>query len=291
MDSPVDYAGPAACGGPFARLTLNSPHNRNALSSTLVSQLHQGLSAAEADPAVRLVVLGHTGGTFCAGADLSEAGGGGGDPYRMAVARAREMTALLRAIVESPLPVVGAINGHVRAGGFGLVGACDMVVAGPESTFALTEARIGVAPAIISLTLLPKLSPRAAARYYLTGEKFGAREAADIGRPPWYKPIWALRLNPVATDTVAARSGAFTTILRSASYAATPTAPVTTVGTAFARNPCYTIADAPFVCRCPEKHRSPALVTCCWHPASAPRWPTRRPRHRRAARVDRSAPA
>lgn len=181
MDSPVDYAGPAACGGPFARLTLNSPHNRNALSSTLVSQLHQGLSAAEADPAVRLVVLGHTGGTFCAGADLSEAGGGGGDPYRMAVARAREMTALLRAIVESPLPVVGAINGHVRAGGFGLVGACDMVVAGPESTFALTEARIGVAPAIISLTLLPKLSPRAAARYYLTGEKFGAREAADIG--------------------------------------------------------------------------------------------------------------
>lgn len=181
MDSPVDYAGPAACGGPFARLTLNSPHNRNALSSTLVSQLHQGLSAAEADPAVRLVVLGHTGGTFCAGADLSEAGGGGGGPYRMAVARAREMTALLRAIVESPLPVVGAINGHVRAGGFGLVGACDMVVAGPESTFALTEARIGVAPAIISLTLLPKLSPRAAARYYLTGEKFGAREAADIG--------------------------------------------------------------------------------------------------------------
>ncbi|MEQ6325797.1 enoyl-CoA hydratase family protein [Mycobacterium canetti] len=197
MDSPVDYAGPAACGGPFARLTLNSPHNRNALSSTLVSQLHQGLSAAEADPAVRLVVLGHTGGTFCAGADLSESGGGdprgdrergvagrsGSAPstYEMAVARAREMTALLRAIVESPLPVVGAINGHVRAGGFGLVGACDMVVAGPDSTFALTEARIGVAPAIISLTLLPKLSPRAAARYYLTGEKFGAREAADIG--------------------------------------------------------------------------------------------------------------
>lgn len=174
MDSPVDYAGPAACGGPFARLTLNSPHNRNALSSTLVSQLHQGLSAAEADPAVRLVVLGHTGGTFCAGADLSEAGGGGGDPYRMAVARAREMTALLRAIVESPLPVVGAINGHVRAGGFGLVGACDMVVAGPESTFALTEARIGVAPAIISLTLLPKLS-RLATRP-------GRVEGADHGR-------------------------------------------------------------------------------------------------------------
>ncbi|OBJ49909.1 enoyl-CoA hydratase family protein [Mycobacterium asiaticum] len=179
MDTLVDYSGPTETGGPLARLTLNSPHNRNALSSTLVSQLHQGLRDAAADPAVRVVVLGHTGGTFCAGADLSEAGGG--DPYNVAVARAREMTALLRAIVESPRPVIGAINGHVRAGGFGLVGACDMVVAGPRSTFALTEARIGVAPAIISLTLLPKLSARAAARYYLTGETFGASEAAEIG--------------------------------------------------------------------------------------------------------------
>jgi enoyl-CoA hydratase len=179
MDTLVEYAGPADTSGPYARLTLNSPHNRNALSTTLVSQLHQGLRDATADPAVRAVVLGHTGGTFCAGADLSEAGGG--DPADMAVARAREMTELLRAIVSSPLPVIGAIDGHVRAGGFGLVGACDIAVAGPGSTFALTEARIGVAPSIISLTLLPKLSPRAAARYYLTGEKFGATEAAEIG--------------------------------------------------------------------------------------------------------------
>ena len=71
--------------------------------------------------------------------------------------RAREMTTLLRDILECPLPVIVAIDGHVRAGGFGLVGACDIAVAGPRSTFALTEARIGVAPAIISLTLLPKM--------------------------------------------------------------------------------------------------------------------------------------
>ena len=178
----VEYAGPAAVGGPFARLTLNSPHNRNALSAALVSQLHQGLRDAAADPAVRVVVVGHTGGTFCAGADLSEnSAASGGNPFDMAVARARELTALLRAIVESPLPVIAAINGHVRAGGFGLVGACDIAVAGPRSTFALTEARIGVAPAIISLTLLPKMSARAAARYYLTGETFDAGEAAEIG--------------------------------------------------------------------------------------------------------------
>jgi enoyl-CoA hydratase len=165
--------------GPVARLTLDSPHNRNALSTVLVRQLHEGLATAAADPDVRCVVLGHTGGTFCAGADLSTAASR--DPGDLAVDRAREMTELLRAIVASPVPIIGAVNGHVRAGGLGLVGACDIVVAGPSSTFALTEARIGVAPSIISLTLLPKMSARAAGRYFVTGEKFGAAEAEAVG--------------------------------------------------------------------------------------------------------------
>lgn len=165
--------------GAVARLTLDSPHNRNALSTALVEQLHQGLADAADEPGVRVVVLDHTGGTFCAGADLSEAAGQ--DPGEIAVDRAREMTRTLRAILELPVPVIGAIDGHVRAGGMGLIGACDLVVAGPKSTFALTEARIGVAPSIISLTLLPKMSPRSAGRYFVTGEKFGAAEAAEIG--------------------------------------------------------------------------------------------------------------
>ena len=165
--------------GAVARLTLDSPHNRNALSTLLVQQLHDGLARAAADAAVRCVVLTHTGGTFCAGADLAEAAGR--DPSELAVDRAREATRLLRALVELPVPVIGAIDGHVRAGGLGLVGACDIVVAGPTSTFALTEARLGVAPSIISLTLLPKLSARAAGRYFVTGEKFDAAEAERIG--------------------------------------------------------------------------------------------------------------
>ncbi len=175
MDTLVTYA----ADGPAARLTLNSPHNRNALSAGLVRQLHDGLQRAAADPATRAVVLTHTGNTFCAGADLTEASGG--DPFEAAVERARELAALLRAIVECPVPVIAAVDGHVRAGGLGLVGACDIAVAGPRSTFALTEARIGVAPAIISLTLLPKLAPRAAARYFVTAETFKADRAADIG--------------------------------------------------------------------------------------------------------------
>jgi enoyl-CoA hydratase len=146
------------------------------LSFALVQQVHQRLRDAADDPDVRCVVLGHTGGTFCAGADLSEASGGDASDDR-----GKQLTDLLRAILELPLPVVGAIDGHVRAGGFGLVGACDIVVAGHNSTFALTEVRIGVAPAIITLTLLPKMTPRSAGRYFLTGEKFGADEAARIG--------------------------------------------------------------------------------------------------------------
>ena len=164
--------------GRVARLTLDSPHNHNALSTALVEQLHQGFDDAVAAGA-RVVVLGHTGKTFCAGADLGEVAGRA--PGDIAVDRAREMTRLLRAILEAPVPVIAAVDGHVRAGGMGLVGACDIAVAGPQSTFALTEARIGVAPSIISLTLLPKLTARAAGRYFLTGEKFGPAEAADIG--------------------------------------------------------------------------------------------------------------
>ena len=177
--------------GPVARLTLDSPHNRNALSTALVEQLHDGLTRASDEQGVRAVVLGHTGGTFCAGADLSEASASSTDPADQAAARAQEMTRLLRRILELPLPVIAAVDGHVRACGLGLVGACDLAVAGRAGTFALTEARLGVAPSIISLTLLPKMTPRAAGRYFVTGEKFGADVAAEIG------------LITVATDDVA----------------------------------------------------------------------------------------
>ena len=184
-------------GGGVARLTLDSPDNRNALSTTLVDQLLQGLSDAAEESGVRAVVLGHTGGTFCAGADLSEASRR--DPGHIVVDQARELTELLRAMLELPTPVIAAVNGHVRAGGLGLIGACDIAVAGPNSTFALPEARIGVAPSIISLTLLPKMTARAAGRYFLTGEKFGAAEAANIG------------LISIAADDVEATVSALTT--------------------------------------------------------------------------------
>ncbi|MFF8276910.1 enoyl-CoA hydratase family protein [Streptomyces lateritius] len=150
-------------------LTLDAPGNRNALSASLVADLAEALTACAKDPGVRAVVLTHSGSTFSAGADLKAPP----NPY--------SFVALLRQIVELPKPVVGVVRGHARAGGLGLLGACDVVVASPESDFALTEVRIGVAAAVVSLTLLPKLEPRAAARYYLTGERFGVPEALRMG--------------------------------------------------------------------------------------------------------------
>ncbi|GAA4665259.1 hypothetical protein GCM10023324_15130 [Streptomyces youssoufiensis] len=165
----------------IATLTLDSPHNRNALSSRLVTELLAGLEAAAADPATRAVLLDHTGTTFCAGADLSEAVSGGAADGGAPVAGPLGLARLMRTVVELPVPVVARVTGHVRAGGLGLLGACDISAAGPAASFAFTEARLGLAPAVISMPLLPRLDPRAAGRYYLTGERFDAAEAARIG--------------------------------------------------------------------------------------------------------------
>ncbi|MCX5198642.1 enoyl-CoA hydratase family protein [Streptomyces sp. NBC_00249] len=150
-------------------LTLDSPANRNALSAQLVAELREALAAAAADPATRAVVLTHTGTTFCAGADLKSPC----DPA--------DFLALLRELTELAKPVVARVTGHVRAGGLGLLGACDIAAAGPASSYAFTETHLGLAPAVISMPLLPRLDPRAASRYFLTAEAFDAAEAARIG--------------------------------------------------------------------------------------------------------------
>ncbi|HLL34986.1 MAG TPA: enoyl-CoA hydratase family protein [Streptomyces sp.] len=150
-------------------LTLDAPHHRNALSAALVGELADALTDCGKDHDVRAVVLTHTGTTFSAGADLRD------PPHPDA------LVALLRQLVALPKPVVARVTGHVRAGGLGLLAACDIAAASHAATFAFTEVRIGVAPAVISLPLLPRTDPRALARYYLTGECFDAPEAARIG--------------------------------------------------------------------------------------------------------------
>lgn len=162
-------------------LTLDSPKNRNALSTALVDQLLARLREASTSSDVRAVVLTHTGGTFCAGADLSEALARGASVQQASAQGTGAMLDVIRTILELPKPVIVVVDGHVRAGGFGLLGAADIVLAGPSCTFALTESRLGLSPSVISLVLLPKMSARAVARYFVTGETFDAQTAEQVG--------------------------------------------------------------------------------------------------------------
>jgi methylglutaconyl-CoA hydratase len=158
-------------------LTLDSPANRNALSTPLMGELLDRLSAAAADPAVRVVVLSHTGPVFCAGADLKETAEARADGR----IPADVMGDVLAAIWELPKPVVARVGGPARAGGLGLIAAADIAVCALDATFAFSEVRLGVIPAIISATVLPRLAPRAAAELYLTGNVFDGRRAAEVG--------------------------------------------------------------------------------------------------------------
>ncbi|ALV43684.1 enoyl-CoA hydratase [Pseudarthrobacter sulfonivorans] len=159
-----------------ATLTLDSPQNRNALSAQLRSELWERLQEALNDDAVRVIVLTHTGPVFCAGADLKEARQPGGQK-----GSTDDFLAVLDALWQSGKPVVARLSGPARAGGLGLMAACDFAVATDSTTFAFTEVRIGVVPAVISVPLQARVIPHALHRYFLTGETFDARRAVEIG--------------------------------------------------------------------------------------------------------------
>ena len=159
----------------LATITLDSPHNRNALSRQLVTELFERLETADADGAVKVVVIRSSGRVFCSGADLSEATSVGMEEG------AKEIVRLQRLIVTMAKPVVVEVSGPVRAGGIGIVAASDIAVAAEDATFALTEVKLGLAAAIISLTVHHRMHPRAAALTTLGGEVFSGTEAAAYG--------------------------------------------------------------------------------------------------------------
>jgi methylglutaconyl-CoA hydratase len=165
--------------GAVATLTLDSPHNRNALSAALLGELSERLAEAVADAAVRVIVLTHTGPVFCSGADLKEtAAAFSGESKGIPAAGMGE---LLAAVWECPKPVLARVGGPARAGGLGLIAAADIAVCTTTATFGFSEVRLGVVPAVISATVLPRLAPRAAAELYLTGDTFDGVRAAQIG--------------------------------------------------------------------------------------------------------------
>jgi enoyl-CoA hydratase/carnithine racemase len=161
--------------GALATVVLNDPDRRNALSFAMLEAISAAFSEIEADPAIRVVVLTHNGPVFCAGANLKEA-------LEFGMERSAGLVlGMLRQIVALSKPVVVRLAGPVRAGGLGIVGAADVVIASDDITFAFSEARIGVAPAIITLTILPRMTPRQSHRWCMSGETFTAAQAADAG--------------------------------------------------------------------------------------------------------------
>jgi len=157
--------------GGRATITLDSQHNRNALSQQLVHELGECLDEA-AD--ARVIVLRHEGPAFCAGADLKERRDDG-------AVDSRPMVAVMERLMDVPCPTIAAVNGAARAGGIGLMASCDLIVVHPAVTFALTEVRIGVAAAIISVPILRRVPPGKIAAAMLTGEPFDAVHAREIG--------------------------------------------------------------------------------------------------------------
>jgi methylglutaconyl-CoA hydratase len=159
-----------------AWITLNRPHNRNALSAVLVNEVFDHLQAANNDPAVRCVVITGSGPAFCAGADLK-------NPPGIAVegGRAVPYADLLKEILESPKPVIAAVNGAAFAGGLGLVGAADIVITASDVLFSFSEVRIGVIPAVIAVVCMPKLGRHHALKLFVTGERFTGQRAVEIG--------------------------------------------------------------------------------------------------------------
>ena len=158
----------------IATVTLDSQHNRNALSRQVVRELGACLDDAESAGA-RAIVLRHEGPAFCAGADLKERAADDGP------LESSPMVDVMRRLMETPRPTIAAVEGAVRAGGIGLMASCDLVVVHQDVSFALTEVRIGVAAAIISVPILRRVPSGKIAAAMLTGEMFSAESAQSMG--------------------------------------------------------------------------------------------------------------
>jgi methylglutaconyl-CoA hydratase len=190
--------------GGVLTVTLADEANRNALGARLVGELVDALDDADADPAVRVVVLTNRGRVFCAGADLSERAS------EDAPAAIRSPQELFGRFARSPKPYVGRIAGHCVAGGMGLAAAMDISIAAEDARFGFTEVRVGVAPAVISVVCLPKLRPADARAAFLRGSRFSAAEAAEIGLVNAAVPADRLdeEVDAVVTDLLAGGPGA-----------------------------------------------------------------------------------
>jgi methylglutaconyl-CoA hydratase len=167
--------------GPIGLVTLNRPERHNAFDDALISELTEALRSMEAEDGIRLVVLSSAGRSFSAGADLNwmrrVAGASLDENRRDAMA----LAALMRTLAELRKPTIARVQGPAYGGGVGLVACCDIAVATMHATFALSEARLGLIPSVISPYVVAAIGARAARRYFLTGQPIDASDAWRMG--------------------------------------------------------------------------------------------------------------
>ena len=167
--------------GPVERVTLNRPDVRNALNDELIAELTEWASSIRDAREVRVAVLGGVGKTFSAGADVTW--------MSRAIAYSKEenqrdaerLSALFAALDQLPVPLVGRVQGAALGGGCGLAAICDVVVAEEQAVFGFTEVKLGIIPAVISPFAIAKIGRSAARELFLTGARFSAARARDIG--------------------------------------------------------------------------------------------------------------
>lgn len=200
--------------GPVRRITLTRPARRNALSRALVAALRSAVAAAGDDPGTRVVVLAGEGPVFCAGGDIAEFA------ESAAAGRARDdaerLADLFAAVADCAVPVVARVQGAAYGAGVGLVAAADVAVAAEGTRFSLSEARIGLVPAVVAPYVVPALGPRVAKALMLTAAPFGVDEALRHGLVHRAAPAAGLdaAVAEVVADLLAGAPGAIATIKR-----------------------------------------------------------------------------
>jgi methylglutaconyl-CoA hydratase len=167
--------------GPILRLTLNRPEVRNAFDEEMIAALTAAGSGAADDRSLRAVVLAGAGKVFCAGADLAWMSKAVAYTHRENLSDAEDLARMLERLDTLPFPVIGRIHGAALGGGVGLTAVCDVVIAADDAVFALSEVKMGILPAVISPYVIRKIGVSAARELFLTGSRFSAGRAREIG--------------------------------------------------------------------------------------------------------------
>ena len=186
--------------GGVLTVALNRPEHHNAMNPAIMTGLTEVFGQLPARDDVRVVVLTGNGRSFCAGADLAFMRAAADYTIDQNVADGQAIFDLMLAVDSCPQPVVGRVNGAAIGGGAGLVSCCDIVVADERATFGFSEVRLGIVPAVISPFVLARIGPGNARELFLTGERFDAHRARDIGLVHHVVP--ASELDAVVADRV-----------------------------------------------------------------------------------------